>query len=72
VYRHSPVLPSERWWNARTCGIKADPKLAHVHIVHDPFHIMKRAGEAVTELRGATIFRAEGEMRAVGRGTRWW
>jgi transposase len=52
-------------------AIKADPKLAHVPVVHDPFHIMKRAGEAVTELRRAIFFRAEGEMRATGRGTRW-
>lgn len=52
-------------------AIKADPALAHVDVVHDPFHIMKRAGEAVTELRRKIFFRAGDELRAAGRGTRW-
>jgi transposase len=52
-------------------AIKADAALAHVEIVHDPFHIMKRAGEAITELRRKIFFRASAAMRAAGRGTRW-
>jgi transposase len=52
-------------------AIKADRELAHVQIVHDPFHVMKRAGEALTELRRETFFRAGAEMRTVGRATRW-
>ena len=52
-------------------AIRADDGLAHASVVHDPFHVMKRAGEAVTELRRQVFFRAGSEMRAVGRGTRW-
>ena len=52
-------------------AIRADEGLAHASVVHDPFHVMKRAGEAVTELRRQVFFRAGSEMRAVGRGTRW-
>lgn len=52
-------------------AIRADKQLSHVAIVHDPFHIMKRAGDAVTELRREIFFRASKELRAVGRGTRW-
>lgn len=55
------------FWNA----IKADPKLDHVAIVHDPFHVMKRMGEAVNEVRKDIFFRAGPEQRRVGRGTRW-
>lgn len=55
------------FWNA----IKADEKLAHVAVVHDPFHVMKRAGEAVNEVRKDIFFRAGPEQRRVGRGTRW-
>lgn len=55
------------FWNA----IKADPKLGHVAIVHDPFHVMKRALEAVNEVRKDIFFRAGPEQRRVGRGTRW-
>jgi len=55
------------FWNA----IKADPKLAHVAVVHDPFHVMKRVGEAVSEVRKDIFFRAGPEQRRVGRGTRW-
>jgi len=52
-------------------AIHNDPALAHVDIVHDPFHIMKRAASAVDEMRRETFFRAGGEMRRIGRGTRW-
>ena len=38
-------------------AIKGDKKLAHVAIVHDPFHVMKRANEAVDELRRQVFFR---------------
>jgi transposase len=52
-------------------AIAGDPALKHAVVVHDPFHIMKRAGEALTELRREVFFRAGTELRAVGRGTRW-
>lgn len=52
-------------------AIREDSALAHVAIVHDPFHIIKRAGEAISELRRAVFFRAGPELRAVGRGARW-
>jgi len=52
-------------------AIRADDVLAKVPFAHDPFHILKRAGEAVSELRRAIFFRASAELRAVGRGTRW-
>ena len=52
-------------------AIQADPELAHAAIVHDPFHVMKRAGEAINEIRKDTFFRAGKELRTVGRGTRW-
>lgn len=52
-------------------AVRDDPDLARVPIVHDPFHIMKRALEAITELRRQIFFRAGAELRAVGRGTRW-
>lgn len=52
-------------------AVENDPDLKHVAIVHDPFHVMKRAGEALNELRRQTFFRAGPEMRAIGRGTRW-
>jgi len=52
-------------------AIRDDPGLAHVAHVRDPFHIIKRAGEAVTELRRAVFFRGGAEMRAIGKGTRW-
>lgn len=52
-------------------AVRADPKLAHTAIVHDPFHVMKRAGEAINEIRKDTFFRAGNELRSVGRGTRW-
>jgi len=52
-------------------AVREDSALAHAVIVHDPFHVMKRAGEAITELRRDIFFRAGAEMRSVGRGTRW-
>jgi len=52
-------------------AIRADPVLERVAVVHDPFHVMKRAGEAISELRREVFFRAGPEMRALGRGTRW-
>ena len=52
-------------------AIRDDPGLHHAAIVHDPFHVIKRAGEAVTELRRSIFFRASPELREVGRGTRW-
>jgi transposase len=52
-------------------AVRADPALQHTAIVHDPFHVMKRAGEAISELRRAAFFRAGPELRAVGRGARW-
>ena len=52
-------------------AVKADADLQHVAVVHDPFHVMKRANQAIDELRRAVFFRAGPEMRAVGRGTRW-
>jgi transposase len=47
------------------------PGLKHVAIVHDPFHVMKRAGEAIDEVRRQVLFRAGAELRALGRGMRW-
>lgn len=52
-------------------AVQSDPLLAHVAIVHDPFHVMKRANEAIDDLRRAIFFRAGSDLRAVGRGTRW-
>lgn len=52
-------------------AIRGDPALAHAALVHDPFHVIKRAGEAITELRRAVFFRAGRELRAIGKGTRW-
>lgn len=45
--------------------------LKHVVIVHDPFHVIKRVGEALDEARREVLFRGGEELRAVGRGTRW-
>jgi len=52
-------------------AVRADPDLAHVAVVHDPFHVIKRAGEALDALRRDIFFRADDTMRAIGRGTRW-
>ncbi len=56
---------------AYTTAVREHPRLRHAHIVHDPFHVMKRALEALDELRRATFFRAGPELRALGRGKRW-
>jgi transposase len=52
-------------------AVRNDPALAHAAITHDPFHVIKRAGEAITELRREVFFRAGTEMRRIGRGMRW-
>lgn len=52
-------------------AIREDLALAHVAYSHDPFHIMKRAGEAITELGRELFFRAGPKMRGIGRGARW-
>ena len=52
-------------------AIRADPVLKDVPIVHDSFHLMKRAGKALDEMRREYFFRGGGQLRAVGRGTRW-
>ncbi len=52
-------------------AIQADPDLEHVAFAHDPFHVMKRAGKALSEMRKDTFFRASAELRSIGRGTRW-
>jgi transposase len=52
-------------------AVRDRERFGHVAIVHDPFHVMKRAGEALSELRRQVFFRAGPEMRALGRGTRW-
>jgi transposase len=52
-------------------AIREDQALAHTAIVHDPFHVIKRAGEAVTELRRSIFFRAGPALREVGKGSRW-
>jgi transposase len=52
-------------------AVRNDPQLAHAAVVHDPFHVMKRANEAVDELRRSVFFRAGPEMRELGRGKRW-
>ena len=54
-----------------TKAVRDDPDLEHVAIVHDPFHVVKRAGAAVDEVRREVLFRAGPELRAVGRGKRW-
>lgn len=55
------------YWNA----VDAEPGLEHAAIVHDPFHIMKLAGEMLDELRRQVFFRAGPDLRAIGRGRRW-
>lgn len=52
-------------------AVRDDPTLAHAAISHDPFHVIKRAGEAISELRRAVFFRAGPELRAAGKGARW-
>ena len=52
-------------------AVRADPVLKECPIVHDPFHVMKRAQAAVDEIRREVFFRTGPEMRGIGRGTRW-
>jgi len=52
-------------------AIRDDEQLRLIPIVHDPFHIIKRANAALDELRRETFFRAGPELRALGRGKRW-
>jgi transposase len=52
-------------------AVRADNDLTHAAIVHDPFHVMKRAGQAIDELRRSVLFRAGPDLRALGRGKRW-
>lgn len=55
------------YWNA----VDGTRGLEHAAIVHDPFHIMKLAGQMLDELRRDVFFRAGPQLRAVGRGKRW-
>jgi transposase len=55
------------YWNA----VDSTRGLEHAAIVHDPFHIMKLAGQMLDELRREVFFRAGPELRAIGRGKRW-
>jgi len=52
-------------------AVRNDAQLAHVAIVHDSFHVVKRANKAIDDLRRSIFFRAGPDMRAIGRGTRW-
>lgn len=52
-------------------AVRADVDLAHAVVVHDPFHVMKRVGSALDELRRDVFFRAGPGLRALGRGKRW-
>ncbi len=44
-------------------AIQCDPAFAHVVVVHDTFHLVKRANEAIAEMRRETFFRAGPAMR---------
>ncbi len=55
------------YWNA----VDNTRGLEHAPIVHDAFHVMKLANDALDELRREVFFRAGPELRAVGRGKRW-
>lgn len=52
-------------------ALRADPVLKGKPLVHDPFHVMKRALQAVDEVRREVFFRAGPELRGIGRGKRW-
>lgn len=52
-------------------AVAADEVLRAKPVVHDPFHVAKRAGEVLDEVRREVFFRAGPEMRGIGRGTRW-
>lgn len=58
-------------WQQFHDAIRSDSDLDHCDIAHDAFHIMKRAGKALNEIRKDTFFRAGATLRGVGRGTRW-
>lgn len=58
-------------FEAFAMAVRSDPELAHAAIVHDPFHVMKRAGKAVDEVRRQVLFHGGPELRALGRGKRW-
>jgi transposase len=45
--------------------------LEHVDIAHDPFHVMKRVGDMIDDLRRSIFFRAAPYMREIACGTRW-
>jgi transposase len=55
------------FWNA----VDNTRGLEHAAIVHDPFHVMKLAGQMLDELRREVFFRAGPAQRALGRGKRW-
>jgi transposase len=55
------------YWNA----IATTPGLEYAAIVHDPFHIIKLAGQMLDDLRRDVFFRAGPDLRALGRGKRW-
>jgi transposase len=55
------------YWNA----VDNTRGLEHAAIVHDPFHVMKLAGQMLDELRREVFFRAGPDLRAIGRGKRW-
>ncbi len=52
-------------------AVRADPVLRDVPVVHDPFHVMKRVLETVTEVRREVFFRGGDAWRGIGRGSRW-
>lgn len=58
-------------YDAYRQAIEGDPELAHVVLTHDAFHLVKRAGQAVDEVRREVFFRAGEKMRGIGRGARW-
>jgi transposase len=58
-------------FDAFVAAIRSEPAFKNVPIVHDAFHVIKRAGEAIDELRRSVFFRAGDEMRRIGRGKRW-
>jgi transposase len=58
-------------YDAYRQAIQGHAELAHAVLTHDAFHLVKRAGEAVDEVRREVFFRAGEEMRAIGRGARW-
>lgn len=55
------------FWNA----VDNTEGLEHTAIVHDPFHVLKLAGNCLDELRRDVFFRAGPDLRAIGRGKRW-